>query len=65
MTLTPSKKCPKCSSEMLQDRSIGTYTEITLKKEGEFLGERIRVFYCLSCGFIELYRNGEQEQSKG
>jgi predicted nucleic-acid-binding Zn-ribbon protein len=27
-----------------------------LKKGDEYVGERINVFYCKNCGFIELYR---------
>jgi predicted nucleic-acid-binding Zn-ribbon protein len=49
-------KCPKCGGEMGSDRKLGLYTEVTLKKGDEYVGERINVFYCKNCGFIELYR---------
>jgi predicted nucleic-acid-binding Zn-ribbon protein len=57
MTPTPTKKCPKCGSNMQADKhlqSLGSETEL-VSHEG-FLGDEIRVFYCENCGFIELYR---------
>jgi hypothetical protein len=55
MTPTPPKKTPKCGGEMADDKKLGSYTEITLKKEGQFLGDRMQVFYCVNYGYIELY----------
>jgi predicted nucleic-acid-binding Zn-ribbon protein len=49
-------RCPKCGGEMGSDRKLGLYTEVTLKKGDEYVGERINVFYCKNCGFIELYK---------
>jgi predicted nucleic-acid-binding Zn-ribbon protein len=50
------KKCPKCGAEMGNDRHLSSYTEISLAKENEYVGDRIRVFYCKTCDFMELYR---------
>ena len=41
---------------MGSDRKLGLYTEVTLKKGDEYVGERNNVFYCKNCGFIELYK---------
>jgi hypothetical protein len=56
MSFTQIKMCPKCGSEMSGDRQPGSYTEITLKKGEQFLGDRVQAFYYVSCGYIELYR---------
>ena len=58
--MSEARKCPKCGGEMGSDRRIGLYTEITLKKGDEFVGERINVFCCKSCGFVELYREKKE-----
>jgi predicted nucleic-acid-binding Zn-ribbon protein len=60
MTPSPPKKCPKCGDEMANDRQLGSYTEITLKKGEQFLGDRVQAFYCVKCGYIELYREKEK-----
>jgi len=31
-------------------------TEISLTKEGDYVGDRITAFYCTDCGYIGLYR---------
>jgi len=53
-------KCHKCGGEMGSDRKLGLYTEVTLKKGDEYVGERINVFYCKNCGFIELYKENTE-----
>jgi predicted nucleic-acid-binding Zn-ribbon protein len=57
------KKCPKCSGEMAGDKRLGSYTEITLKKEDQFIGDTILTFYCVNCGYMELYRE-EKKKSR-
>jgi predicted nucleic-acid-binding Zn-ribbon protein len=56
------KKCPKCNGEMAGDRHIGYYTELTLKKGDEFIGERINALYCKNCGYIELYKEMKEKK---
>ena len=55
------RKCPKCGVEMGNDRHLSSYTEISLARENEYVGDRIRVFYCKACGFMELYRGRQQK----
>jgi hypothetical protein len=40
---------------MAGDKRLASYTEILLRKEDEYIGERVSVYYCLACGYIELY----------
>ncbi|MGD0978890.1 MAG: hypothetical protein ABR962_07080 [Candidatus Bathyarchaeia archaeon] len=51
-----TKNCPKCGGEMVNDRQLGSYTEITLKKGEQFIGDPVKAFYCVKCGYIELYK---------
>ena len=52
MTSTPQKKCPKCGGEMENDKQLGSYTEITFKREDQFLGDGVQAFYCINCGYV-------------
>jgi predicted nucleic-acid-binding Zn-ribbon protein len=52
-----TRTCPKCGSTMKGDRhlqSLGSETEL-VTKDG-FLGDQVKAFYCVKCGYIELYR---------
>jgi predicted nucleic-acid-binding Zn-ribbon protein len=60
MTLTPTKKCPKCGSEMVNDKDLGSYGELTLKNKDQFLGDNVLTYYCVKCGYIELYREKKE-----
>jgi predicted nucleic-acid-binding Zn-ribbon protein len=52
-----SKTCPKCHSEMQGPKELrGLTGEIELVPIGGYAGDKIRAFYCESCGFIELYQ---------
>jgi predicted nucleic-acid-binding Zn-ribbon protein len=57
------KKCPKCGSEMLADRRLVSYVEISLAKENQYVGDNIKVFYCKNCGYIELYKEQKEKES--
>ena len=48
---------------MAGDKHLGSYTDLTLKKEDQFIGDPILTFYCMNCGYIELYRE-EKKQSR-
>lgn len=55
--MSETESCPKCGSNMQEDKhlqSLGSETELV--SENGFLGDKVRVFYCEKCGFIELYR---------
>ena len=54
------KKCPKCDGDMKKGFRLGSYTEITVAKEGEIVGDYIDVFMCQNCGFIELYKEKKE-----
>ena len=50
-------QCPKCGSEMREDRhlqALGCAVELVTTEA--FLGDKVKTFYCQSCGYIELYR---------
>jgi predicted nucleic-acid-binding Zn-ribbon protein len=52
-----TRACPKCGSTMRSDKhlqSLGSETELV--SMNGFLGDRVKVFYCVKCGYIELYR---------
>jgi predicted nucleic-acid-binding Zn-ribbon protein len=52
-----SRTCPKCGSNMQGDKQVKIFgSELELVSENGFLGDKIRTFYCESCGFLELYR---------
>jgi len=50
------KKCSECSGEMTNEYHIGYFTDSTLRKGEQYPGEPINAWCCLSCGFIELYK---------
>lgn len=54
------KKCPKCNARMEKGKRLISYTEISLAKEGQHVGDRVIPFCCKSCGYIELYRKTEK-----
>jgi predicted nucleic-acid-binding Zn-ribbon protein len=58
-----TKKCPKCDGEMVNDKDLGSYGELTLKSKDQFLGDTVLTFYCVICGYIELYR--ARNENKG
>jgi len=52
-----NKTCPKCNAGMQSDKhleALGYETELVPEKG--FIGDKIRVFYCGSCGYMELYQ---------
>jgi len=61
-----AKKCPKCSEEMDEGRSLtASYflwsTEVSFtKRKALWFGDKIIPFYCKNCGFIELYKEMEK-----
>ncbi len=58
--MTEVKKCPKCSGEMVGAHRLVAHTRllagISLAKKGDLVGDRIIPFYCVSCGYIEFYK---------
>ena len=54
------KKCPKCDGEMKNGLRLVSYTEITVAKENQPVGDYINVFMCQNCGFIELYKEKKE-----
>jgi predicted RNA-binding Zn-ribbon protein involved in translation (DUF1610 family) len=62
--MNDDKKCPKCGRTMVGDRRLASYTEITLKKEEEYIGDSVLPFYCPDCGYIELYREEENKRQE-
>jgi len=54
------KKCPKCDEDMKKGFRLVSFTEITVAKEGQHVGDYIDVFMCQNCGFIELYKEKKE-----
>ena len=51
-----SKTCPKCGANMQGPKELrGLTGEIELVSIGGYSGDKIRAFYCESCGFVELW----------
>jgi predicted nucleic-acid-binding Zn-ribbon protein len=51
-------QCPKCSSQMQEDKHLQALgSEVELVSSSAFLGDKIKVFYCENCGYIESYRD--------
>jgi predicted nucleic-acid-binding Zn-ribbon protein len=53
------KTCPKCNGRMERGKRLISFTEISLAKEGNYVGDSIDVYCCVNCGYIELYRGGD------
>jgi len=50
-------QCSKCGSQMQEDRHFQALgSEVELVSKEAFLGDKLKVFYCENCGYIELYR---------
>ncbi|MDH5451457.1 MAG: hypothetical protein OEX77_11300 [Candidatus Bathyarchaeota archaeon] len=56
MSRSEAKKCPKCDGEMKKGFRLVAYTEITVAKENQPVGDYIDVSVCMNCGYIELYK---------
>lgn len=54
--MSKAPKCPKCGETMEKGTRFVSFTEITLAKEGQYVGARIIPFVCKNCGYIELYK---------
>jgi hypothetical protein len=43
--------------------TIGTISgNLRIVKQGDLLGDRMFVFYCMNCGFIELYKEASTKE---
>lgn len=50
--------CPKCGSQMFEDKHLQALgSEVELVSTDVFLGDKLKVFYCEKCGYIESYRD--------
>lgn len=50
--------CPKCGSQMLEDKHLQALgSEVELVSKDIFLGDKLKVFFCEKCGYIESYRD--------
>lgn len=49
--------CPKCDSQMQEDKHFQALgSEVELVSKDAFLGDKLQVFCCENCGYIEIYR---------
>jgi hypothetical protein len=57
-----SKDTEKQISEKTLDRILGDYLEYweLVRKEGDYVADRISVLVCLNCGYQELYRENKK-----
>lgn len=52
-----NKTCSKCGSKMQEDKDLRALnSEVELVSEHGFRGDKLKAFYCESCGYLELYR---------
>ena len=63
------KRCPKCGGEMelgrdLTPPSIHIVGSVRFRKNGDSVGDKITPFYCIKCGYIELYRESIRKREK-
>lgn len=59
------KKCPKCGGELelgrdLTPPSMHAVGSVRFRKNGDWVGDKILPFYCVRCGYIELYKRKEE-----
>jgi hypothetical protein len=43
---------------MEKGKRLISFTDISLAKEGDYVGDRIDVYCCIDCGYMELYKWG-------
>jgi len=60
MSETHVMKCPKCGGQMKAGSIPGDFR---IRKYGDMYGDRANVFYCVNCGFIELYKEPSVKES--
>lgn len=51
--------CPKCGSQMNPGRMAG---DLRIIKEGDLVGDRMTVFYCRRCGYVEFYKEASTKE---
>lgn len=51
--MSESKKCPKCSGEMVPGRVT---SDVRILKQDDLVGDKMYSFFCKNCGFVELYK---------
>ena len=56
-----ANRCPKCKGEMAGGIISGN---LRIVKQGDLLGDKMNVFYCVDCGFIELYKEASTKELK-
>lgn len=56
-----ANRCPKCKGEMTSGIISGN---LRIVKQGDLLGDKMNVFYCMNCGFIELYKEASTKEPK-
>jgi predicted nucleic-acid-binding Zn-ribbon protein len=57
-------KCSRCNSPMQDDKHLQALgSELELVSYESFRGDRLKVFYCEKCGYVELYRVGDSYKS--
>jgi len=54
-------RCPKCKGEMASGIVSGN---LRIVKQGDLVGDRMNAFYCMDCGFIELYKEASTKEPR-
>lgn len=52
-------RCPKCSGEM---KTGGVHGDFRILKQDDMYGDKMYVFYCRDCGFVELYKEPSSKE---
>lgn len=55
------KNCPKCRGEM-KIGNIVSYGGVRVVKPGDIRGDAVQAFYCIQCGYIELYKEPSNKE---
>ena len=56
--MNETTKRPRCGSEMEKGDRLVSFIEIILTREDDCVGDRIDVYCCIDCGYMELYKWG-------
>ncbi|UCE96347.1 MAG: hypothetical protein JSV51_01690 [Candidatus Bathyarchaeota archaeon] len=55
------KTCLKCKGEMKTGDMV-SYGGVRLIKPGDIRGDAVRAYYCIQCGYIELYKDPSSKE---
>ncbi len=57
-------KCPKCGGTMAKGRGLGSWGGVTFAKKDDWFGDKIMAYYCINCGYIELFKEMKEKKER-